>query len=60
MEGLRHSVSNIIVAAVLQPAAEITEKALLKLVADATEYVMIGLTIETGCDTLKLATDAIQ
>ena len=27
---------------------------------DTTEYAIIGLAIETGCDALKLATDAIQ
>ena len=51
---------NITVAVVLELAAEVTERALLRLAADATEYALIGLGIETGCDALKMATDAIQ
>ena len=51
---------NITVAVVLELAAEVTERALLRLAADATEYFLIGLGIETGCDALKMATDAIQ
>ena len=48
---------NITVAVVLNL---VTERALLRLAADATEYVLIGLGIETGCDVVKMATDAIQ
>ena len=49
------------VAVVLQLVAEVTKRALLRVSADATEYAEKGLAVETtGCDVLKLATDAIQ
>ena len=49
------------VAVVLELAAEVIKRALLRLAADATEYAEKGLTVETtGCDVLKLAIDAIQ
>ena len=45
----------------LEIAAEVTERAPLRLTVDETEYAMIGLTFETtGCDPLKLAIDAMQ
>ena len=38
-----------------------TERALLRLAADATEYAVIGLAVEAiGYNTLKVAIDAIQ
>ena len=42
----------------LKLAAEITERTLLRQVADATEYVVIGLAVEATA--LKLAADALQ
>ena len=49
------------VAAVLQFVDKVTERALLRLAADAIEYAATGLAVETtGCDALKLAIDAIQ
>ena len=49
------------VVVVLQFATEVTKRALLRLAADATEYVEKGLAVEsTGCDVLKLAIDVIQ
>ena len=51
---------NITVAAVLVFAAdhEVTGRALLRLAADATEYAVIGLAVETTkCGALKLAAD---
>ena len=44
--------------AMLKLAAEITERTLLRQVADATEYVVIGLAVEATA--LKLAADALQ
>ena len=42
-------------------AAEVTERAPLRLAVDATEYAVIGLAVETTeCDPLKLAIDAMQ
>ena len=56
---------NIAVAVVLELAAEVTERALLRpllrLAAYVTEYAMIGLAVKTtGCDALKLVIDALQ
>ena len=49
------------VAAVLKPAAEVTERALLRLAADAIKYAVIGLAVETiGCNALKVVNDEIQ
>ena len=52
MEGIT---VNTKVAVVLDLISVVTERALLRVVADATEYAMIGLAVETtGCDALKL------
>ena len=49
------------VAAVLELAAEVTERVPLRPTVDTTEYAVIGLAVETaGCDPLKLAIDAMQ
>ena len=55
MEGL---VVIVTVADMLGLADEITERILLRLVADATEYAVIGLAVRATA--LKLAADALQ
>ena len=42
----------------LELAAEVTERALRRLTADATEYAVIGLAVETTAP--KLTADAIE
>ena len=42
----------------VRTAVEVTKQALLRLVADAKEYAMIGLAVETT--TLELAADAME
>ena len=49
------------VAAVLELAAEVTERVPLRPTVDTMEYAVRGLAVETtGCDPLKLAIDAKQ
>ena len=58
MEGLA---VNTTVATVLEFAAKVTERALLRLAADAKEYAVIGPAVETtGCGALKLGVNAIE
>ena len=54
-------ITNITVAAVFGLPAEVTERGLLRLTTDETEYVVIGLAVETiGFGALKLVIDTIH